>query len=190
MVRRLHAGVRHVHTPLCDDSRVVAEFPLVEHVRHVLPRQGVKPDEQADHHDESQHNGDNGQQRVHIDVAVLHGDNQLHDSLQPVHEENGDHGNDRHDRRNPDVRLVHLIMAPRFERCREGVLLLHGYTSSRARRASSAARSRSCSAVSNSKPGITCSFAAVATVTLASLKTRRMGPWRVSVFCTRMNGMV
>ena len=67
--------------------------------------------------------------------------------------------------------------------------IVRHHTSSWARRASSAARSRSCSATSAPRPGISCSPAAVATVTLDRPNARKMGPWRVSVFCTRMKGM-
>ena len=62
------------------------------------------------------------------------------------------------------------------------LMRIRHHTSSWAKRASSAARSRSCSASSMPRPGISCSPAAVATVTLDRPNARKTGPCRVSVF--------
>jgi len=125
VVHRLHAGVRHVHALLRDDARVEAELPLVEHVPHVAPSQGVHSREQSDESGQAEHHEAHDQEGVHVDVALLERDYKVDDALGAARQHHEQHGSDGDYRADPDIALMHLVTPPGLERGDECVRLLH-----------------------------------------------------------------
>ena len=190
-----------MHALLVEDARIEAEFLVAELVPDVsVGHEAVDEarSERNDHRAEKkQDDNDCGKPAVH-ELPEGVGVEQLGNNLgKHADEKRREHRSGALKPAKPDVAgmdrvplaaLAHLV--PLAALVPLAVLSPVHHMSSRAMRASSAARSRTWSATPFASPGMTCSPAAVATVTLESPNARRIGPWRVSVFWTRMKGMM
>ena len=204
LVDRLDALIGHVHALLVEDARIEAEFLVAELVPDVSVGHETVDEARSERNDhraeKKQDDNDCGKPAVH-ELPEAVGVEQLGNDLgKHANEKRREHRSGALKPAKPDVAgmdrvplaalaaLAHL--APLAALVPLAVLGPVHHMSSRAMRASSAARSRTWSATSFASPGMTCSPAAVATVTLERPNARRIGPWRVSVFWTRMKGMM
>ena len=178
-----------MHTLLVEDTRIEAEFLVAKLVPNVLVGHEAVDEargERNDHRAKEKQDDDNRRKPAVHELPEAVGVEQLGDDLRKrADKKRREHRSGTLKTAKPDVagmdRVPLAILA---------VLDPVHHMSSRAMRASSAARSRTWSATPFASPGMTCSPAAVATVTLESPNARRIGPWRVSVFWTRMKGMM
>ena len=198
LVDRLDAPVGHMHALFVEDARIKAEFLVAELVPNVLvgheavdEARGERDGDRA----QKKQDDDNSRKPAVHELPEAVGVEQLGDDLgKRADKKRREHRSGTLKTAKPDVagmdRVPLAILAHPAPLAILAVLGPVHHMSSRAIRASSAARSRTWSATSFASPGMTCSPAAVATVTLESPKARRIGPWRVSVFWTRMKGMM
>lgn len=190
-----------MHALFVEDARIKAEFLVAELVPNVLVGHEAVDEargERNDHRAKEKQDDDNRRKPAVHELPEAVGVEQLGDDLgKHANEKRREHRSGTLKTAKPDVagmdRVPLAVLAHPAILVPLAILAVLGpvhHMSSRAMRASSAARSRTWSATSFASPGITCSPAAVATVTLESPKARRIGPWRVSVFWTRMKGMM
>ena len=193
-----------MHALFVEDARIEAEFLVAELVPNVLVGHEAVDEtrgERNDHRAKEKQDDDNRRKPAVHELPEAVGVEQLGDDLgKRADKKRCKHRSGTLKTAKPDVAGMDRVplanlphpapLAVPVPLAILAVLDPVHHMSSRAMRASSAARSRTWSATSFASPGITCSPAAVATVTLERPKARRIGPWRVSVFWTRMKGMM
>ena len=184
-----------MHAFLVEDARIEAEFLVAELVPDMFVGHEAVDEARGERNDhrakEKQDDKDCGKPAVY-ELSEAVGIEQLGNDLRKhADEKRREHRSGALKPTKPDVAGMNRVpLAALAHFAALAVLGPVHHMSSRAMRASSAARSRTWSATSFASPGMTCSPAAVATVTLERPKARRIGPWRVSVFWTRMKGMM
>ena len=187
-----------MHALFVEDARIEAEFLVAELVPDMFVGHEAVDEargERNDHRAKEKQDDDNRRKPAVHELPEAVGVEQLGDYLgKHADEKRRKHRSGTLKTAKPDVAGMDRVPLANLPHPAPLAILavldpVH-HMSSRAMRASSAARSRTRSATSFASPGITCSPAAVATVTLERPNARRIGPWRVSVFWTRMKGMM